>query len=155
MRAVAALAALVVLGAAAPPPSLHAGSLTISHAVMRAVPAGVPNTAGYLTIANGGSKADLLLSAACSCARNITLHATVMHMGMSTMTMPGEIAIPAHGVATLSPGAYHLMIEGLKAAPRDGSTQVLTLRFQHAGTVVVPFAVSARVPMAPAMDMHH
>ena len=154
-RAIAILAMAVMssgaAGAAAP---VRAHDLTITGAVMRATPPGVPTTAGYLVIANAGAKADKLVSASCSCAGMVVMHATILHMGMATMTAPGEIVIPARGEARLTAGGYHLMIMGLRTPPKDGSIQKMTLRFERAGSVVVPFAVSARIAAEPAMAMH-
>ncbi len=149
MRALAVMAAVMVAGSASAAPAVHAHDLTLTGAVMRATPAGVSTTGGYLTIANAGAKPDKLVSVSCACASMVMLHATVMHMGVTVMSDPGFIAIPAHGQAQLTPGGYHLMLMGLKAAPKDGSTQNMTLRFEHAGTVVVPFAVNARIPVVP------
>ncbi len=118
---------------------------------MRATPAGVSTTGGYLSIANAGAKPDKLLSVSCACASMVMLHATVTHMGVTVMSDPGYIVIPAHGRAQLTPGGYHLMLMGLRAPPKDGSTQDMTLRFEHAGKVVVPFAVNARIQAEPQM----
>ena len=150
-----AMMAVAGPGAAWAAGGVHAHDLTITGAVMRATPPGVSTTAGYLVIANAGAKADKLKSVSCSCAGMVMLHATIMHMGMATMTTPGEIVIPAHGEARLAPGGYHLMIMGLKAPPKDGTTQPVTLRFEHAGTVVVPFAVNARIAAEPVRTMHN
>ena len=155
MTAIAILATMAVAGAAQAAGPTRAHDLTITGAVMRATPPGVSTTAGYLVIANAGPKADTLKSVSCACAGMVMLHATIMHMGMAVMTSPGEIVIPAHGEARLTAGGYHLMVMGLKAPPKDGSTQAMTLKFERAGTVVVPFAVSARIPVEPAMAMHH
>ena len=151
MKPLLALAAVMAAGNASAAPAVHAHDLTLTGAVMRATPAGISTTGGYLTVANAGAKPDKLVSVSCACASMVMLHATVMHMGRAVMTDPGYIAIPAHGQAQLTPGGYHLMLMGLKAPPRDGATQDMTLRFEHAGTVVVPFAVSARIPVEPPM----
>ena len=150
MRALLAMGMIAIAGSASAAPAVHAHDLTLTGAVMRATPPGVSTTGGYLTIANAGAKSDRLVSVSCTCASMVMLHATVMHMGMATMTDPGFIAIPAHGQAQLTPGGYHLMLMGLKAPPKDGSTQAMTLRFEHAGAVVVPFAVNARIQAEPA-----
>ena len=153
MKVLAIMAMMAAAGAGAAGRPVHLHDISISGAVMRATPPGVPNTAGYLTIANAGSKPDRLVSASCACAGMVMLHATVMHMGAATMTDPGSVVVPPHGVAKLTPGGYHLMIMALKAPPKEGSTQAVTLRFARAGTVVVPFAVSARIQPEPAMAM--
>ncbi len=66
------------------------------------------------------------------------------------MMMPaGQVTVPAHGSLSFAPGGYHLMIMGAKGLA-DGSTATVTLKFQRAGTVVVPFRVQAKIATARA-----
>ncbi len=145
-----ALAAAVAGPAAAQAPG---GALTVGDAVMRAVPAGMANTAAYLTIVNGGSKPDRLLTASCDCARSVEVHVSHVMNGMAMMMPSGPVAIPAGGKVSFSPGARHLMVTGLKAPLRDGAVQQMTLTFQNAGAVKVSFAVKARIESSPAPAM--
>ena len=124
---------------------IKAGDLTIKNPVIRAVPPGVPNSAGYLTIANAGAKADKLISVTCACARSVEMHLSHVMDGTAMMMPAGLVEAPAGGQVSFSPGGYHLMILGLKAPLVDGATQPLTLKFQRAGTVSVPFQVKARI----------
>ena len=113
---IAALAAAALAGsAAAETPA--GGGLTIKDAVVRATPAGVPNTAAYLTIVNGGAKPDKLLSAVCDCARSVEIHISHVMNGMAMMMPSGPVDIPAGGQASFAPGGRHLMVMGLKAPP--------------------------------------
>ena len=147
MKSLAVL--LLVLAAAAPAAAeVRAGDLTIKGAVIRAVAPGVANTAGYLTIANSGAKADKLVSASCSCAKSVEVHLSHVMNGMAMMMPPGPVEIPAKGQVSFSPGGYHLMVTGLKAPLVDGGVQTLTLKFEHAGTVSAPFQVSAKITSA-------
>ena len=135
-----------------------AGDLTISDAVVRAMAPGVANTAAYLTVANGGSKPDRLLSASCVCARSMEIHISHVMNGMAMMMPSGPVAIPAGGEARFAPGGQHLMILGLKAPLRDGAVQEIDLKFEHAGVVKASFEVKSRIEAAPppmSMPMAH
>jgi copper(I)-binding protein len=142
-RVVVPVLMLALAGAA----SAHAwpGDLTIKDPVMRAVAPGVANTAGYLTIVNAGAKPDRLLSVSCACANSVEVHQSQVMNGMAMMMASGPVAIPAHGQLSFSPGGYHLMVTGLKTPLKDGGSEAVTLRFEHAGTVTVDFAVRARI----------
>jgi copper(I)-binding protein len=138
--------ALLALAVAAPAVAeVKAGDLTVQDAAMRAVAPGVANTAGYLTILNGGSKPDQLLSASCTCAKSVEVHLSHVMNGMAMMMPAGPVEIPAGGKISFAPGGYHLMVMGLKAPLKDGGSQELTLKFEHAGALTVPFAVKAKI----------
>ena len=137
------LAALTVASPVAA--QVKAGDLTVRDAVIRAVAPGVPNTAGYLVIANAGAKPDKLVSAACTCARSVEVHLSHVMNGTAMMMPAGSVDIPAGRTVSFAPGGYHLMVTGLKAPLKDGGSQELTLKFEHAGTLVVPFAVKAKI----------
>jgi periplasmic copper chaperone A len=138
--------ALLALGAASSAGAqVKAGDLTISGAQVRAVAPGVANTAGYLVIANGGARADKLVSASCACARSVDIHLSHVMNGLAMMMPAGPVEIPARGQLAFAPGGYHLMVTGLKSPLKDGGSQAITLKFEHAGAVTVPFEVKAKV----------
>ncbi len=136
---------LALLAAAPSIAQVKAGELTIKDPVMRAVAPGVANTAGYLTVANAGAKPDKLLSAACACARSVEIHLSHVMDGTAMMMPSSPVEVPAGGQVSFAPGGYHLMVVGLKAPLSDGGVQTLTLKFQHGGTVMVPFQVRAKI----------
>lgn len=141
-----AVLALLVLAAASPAAAqVKAGDLTIKDAVMRAVATGVPNTAGYLTIVNAGSRSDRLLSVSCACARSVELHLSHVMDGTAMMMPAGPVELPAGRTVSFAPGGYHLMVMGLKTPLVDGGSQEFTLKFEHAGEVKAPFAVKAKI----------
>ncbi len=150
MRLLLSALALAALAVGASAQDIRAGDLAIRAPMIRAVPAGVPNSAGYMTIANGGGRADLLVSASCTCARSVEVHQSHVMNGAAMMMAVPPLNIPAGGQITFAPGGYHLMISGLKTALVDGSVQPLTLKFQHAGAVVTPFQVRSRIPSLSA-----
>jgi copper(I)-binding protein len=130
---------------AAGPAAADAAGLTIKDPVMRAVAPGVPNTAGYLTIVNAGPRPDRLLSASCACAKSVAVHLSHVMNGSAMMMDAGPLQIPAHGQVAFAPGGYHLMVTGLKVPLKDGESQTVTLKFEHAGTVTADFAVRAKI----------
>jgi periplasmic copper chaperone A len=137
---------LLTAAAAAPATAqVKAGALTLEEPVMRAVAGGGANTAGYLTIVNSGTAPDKLVSASCTCARSVQVHESHVMNGTAMMMAVGPLEIPAGGKVSFSPGGYHLMVMGLKAGLADGATQELTLKFQHAGEIKVPFQVRSRI----------
>jgi copper(I)-binding protein len=143
------LALALALAAPAAAQDVKAGALTLSGLVVRAVPAGVPNTAGYLTIENAGDRPDRLLSASCACARKVEAHLSHVMDGQAMM-MPSEaVDIPAHGKVVFAPGGRHLMVVGLKGVLKDGASQPMQLKFEHAGTVTASFEVKSRIEAAP------
>ncbi len=140
-------AVLVALALAAPAAAaeLKAGELTFTGMQIRTVPAGVPNTAGYLVIANSGARPDKLLSATCACARKVELHLSHQMSGVAMMMPEAAVEIPARGKVVLAPSGLHLMVVGLKAPLDEGADQPIELKFAHAGTVTVPFQVRTRI----------
>jgi copper(I)-binding protein len=152
LLAVALLAAApaALLAGPAVAQETHAGDLMIKDAVVRAMPPGVPNTSGYLTIVNAGAKPDALVSASCDCARSVEPHLSHVMDGQAMMMPTGPVTVPAKGQVSFSPGGYHLMVMGLKTPLKDGSVQEMTLKFRHAGSVKVPFRVATRIETPPA-----
>ena len=147
MNPLATAAALAALLAAAPAAAheVKAGDLTLSGLAIRASLGASPNPAGYLTIANAGSRPDRLLSVTCACARKVEVHSSGMAGRMATMTATGPVTIPARGSVSFAPGGLHLMVMGLNARLDDGGMQEMVLRFERAGAVKAGFHVKARI----------
>jgi copper(I)-binding protein len=141
----------------APPALAHevkAGDLTLSGLAVRASLGASPNTAGYLTIANAGSKPDRLLSVSCACARKVEMHASEMSGGMATMKATGPVTVPAKGSVSFAPGGLHLMVMGLNTRLNDGAMQEMVLRFERAGAVKAGFHVKAKIDQGMAGMKH-
>ena len=139
----AALAALFLLAAA--PALAHdvkAGDITVIHPWARAS-SGMARSGGvFMTIANDGSRAERLTAAHADIAAKTMLHKTVMDGNvMKMMPVKDGIVIPGEDSVELKPGSYHIMLMGLKAALKEGSTFPLTLTFEHAGSVTVEVKV--------------
>jgi len=148
MRIAAAVLLSMALAAPAAAHEVKAGDLTLSGLEMRASLGANPNTAAYVVVSNKGARADRLMSVSCACAAKVQVHATETAGGVSRMKPAGPIIIPAGGRAVFAPGAYHLMVTGLKTKLVDGGMQEMVLRFERAGAVKAGFHVKARIGAA-------
>jgi periplasmic copper chaperone A len=144
MIVAAALSFGLVCVAQAPRVQAHEvkkGDLTLSGLQLRATPAGLPTSAAYLTIENHGKSADKLVDISCACADQAMMHRSETKNGVSSMSMVGEVTIPAGGKVEFKPDGLHVMLVGLKGPLKAGGMQEMTLRFQKAGTVKAGFHV--------------
>jgi copper(I)-binding protein len=131
-----------LLAAPAGAEEIRAGNLVISQAWSRATPGGSQVAGGYLTIANRGSVAERLLSAAASIARKVEIHDMALQNGIMTMRpMQDGLMIDPGKTAIFAPGGRHLMFVGLAAPFSEGERVAVLLDFELAGRVAVPFAV--------------
>jgi periplasmic copper chaperone A len=109
------------------------GSLMISDAWAR----GTPRSGGaFLTIHNMGA-ADELIDVRADLAKKVQLHRTVSEGGIMKMKHVSGVPVPDHGMATLKPGSYHVMMMGLNKPMKPGQSFPLTLVFKHAGEVTI------------------
>jgi len=140
--AIAAIAAgsAGVAGAQMPGGTAAKANISISKAMVRMVPPGTANTAGYMTIRSKRT-ADTLLRASVppSFAMMTELHRSMMDpaTGQMTMVKQKNISIPRNGVRQLRMGGYHLMLMMLKKNLAPGVRVPITLTFRKAGTVRV------------------
>ena len=93
--------------------------------------------AAYLTIHNGGSAADKLLSVSSPAAATVEMHETTMTDGMMGMAPVAAIEVPAGGQAELAPGGFHIMLIDLTQELKAGDKIDLTLTFEQAGEIKV------------------
>jgi periplasmic copper chaperone A len=136
-------------------PAVHAdevtiGNLVITQAWSRATPGGAQVAGGYLTIENKGSLPDRLLSGSTDAASRIEIHEIAMDKGIMTMRpIEGGLFIEAGKALKFEPGGRHLMFIGLAAPFREGEQISVSLAFESAGKVTVPFAVQGIGAHAP------
>jgi copper(I)-binding protein len=91
---------------------------------------------GYFTVANRGSEADRLLSAASSAAESVGIHGIkVVGSDIRVLALPGGLAIPPDTTLELKPRGYHLQLTGLRQLPTVGAEVPVTLVFEKAGRV--------------------
>ena len=140
---IAALAAPLFIGAAmAQPTPIKAGPLQIEAPWLRATPGGAKVGAGYLRITNTGSEADRLTGASMPLSARGEVHEMTMQNGVMHMApVAGGVAIPPGKTVELKPGGFHLMFLDLKGALKQGQSLDVTLTFEKAGSVTVPFPV--------------
>ena len=136
-------------------PAVHAGEVTIGNLLItqawsRATPGGAPVAGGYLSIENKGSLPDRLLSGSTDAARKIEIHEMAIDKGIMTMRpIEGGLFIEAGKTVKFEPGGRHLMFIGLAAPFREGEQVSVSLAFETAGKVAVPFLVQGIGTRAP------
>lgn len=161
-RSVAGIAQALLLAAAfaAPWPAASAPSrqaqapsgvseLEIRDAWIRWLPSGLP-AAGYLTLVNHGAAPLELIAASSDAYREIGLHRSVTHDGMSHMEPVKAITVPAHSTLRFAAAGYHLMLLQPTHALAPGDHVALTLRFSGGAERTVSFEVRAPNGSAPA-----
>lgn len=91
----------------------------------------------YFQVKNNGDTADHLLSATVdpAVASSATLHTTVSRGNTSSMEALDGPEVPAHGELVFTPGANHVMLEGVQHELSPGQQVRVSLIFQTAGTV--------------------
>jgi copper(I)-binding protein len=140
------LAALLTMGAAAPPPLAVSGGWT--RPAMRGATA-----AGYLEIVNRGPRPDRLVGASSALAARVSLHESRMVGSVMTMRPVPNLIIPPRGRVALAPSGLHLMLEGLRRPLRIGERIPLTLQFAGAGAKRASLTVGAGPPAPPMAGM--
>lgn len=129
-----------------------AEDLSVTGGFSRATSGSAPGAA-YVTI-RGGDQPDRLVSISSPEADHVAVHTMVRDGEVMRMRELTALDIPAHGTVQLQPGGLHLMLEGLHAPLRQGSTVVLTLQFERAGAQQVSIPVQAPGAMAPGHSGH-
>lgn len=139
-------AALAAIASALPAAAqdYRAGDVAVGRPWTRAVAAGAPTAAGYMTLRNEGSAPDRLVSASTPMARAVELHEGAVADGITRMRpLPSGIEIPPGATVRLEPGGLHAMLTGPSGPFAQGTRVPLTLRFERAGEVTVELAVEA------------
>ncbi|MFI1916432.1 copper chaperone PCu(A)C [Nocardia sp. NPDC020380] len=93
-------------------------------------------SAAFGTLANAGNQPVTLVAAASPAAGRVEIHEVVADASGQKSMRPkaGGLTIPAHGAATLAPGADHLMFLELKQPLRAGAETPITLTFSDGST---------------------
>jgi copper(I)-binding protein len=155
--AIAACAALVCAAAAGH--SFNAGDIAIGHPFAAPSLAGTSNGAAYLaSIENKGGGPDRLVRASTPAAERVELHTMNLDpQGVMRMREIDAIALAPKAKIQMRPGSgMHLMLIGLKAPLKAGSSFPMTLQFERAGSVEVSVSVEApKAADAPAGHQKH
>jgi len=137
-----------VASAPGAPSSSAVSALEIRDAWIRWLPAGLP-AAGYVTLINHGDQPIKLIGARSEAYRDISLHHSMSHEGMSHMEAIGEITVPANSTLRFAAAGYHLMLMQPTHALTPGNHVELTLHFAAGIDRSVSFEVRAPNGSAP------
>lgn len=152
MKSVVLSAAIAVL--AVPLSANAAAQVEVLQPWSRPAAAGT-NGIGYMVLANHGRSADALVKVESPLAERVEMHSSAMTGGVMSMKAETRVAVPAGGQATFGPGAYHLMLIGLKKALKPGDQAPATLTFASGAKLKVAFAVSAGMGPPAMAAMRH
>lgn len=141
------LAASLMLAASAL--ASEAEHIHASQAWIRVLPGDLPAGA-YVTLENTGDQPASLRGAHTASYASAMLHQSSGEGGVSRMSMVDSLAIPAHGKAELSPGAYHLMLMKATTPVKPGDKVKVTLTFGDGSTLDADFI--ARPANATGVD---
>jgi copper(I)-binding protein len=132
-----------------------AGELKIGHPWARTTAPGQPSGAAYLKLQNKGSAADRFVGGSTPAADRVELHSMSMDGNVMKMRQVDAIDIAPGQTVELKPGAWHMMLIGLKAPLKAGDKVPLTLKFQKAGEVKVELKIEELAPGAAASAHQH
>jgi len=128
---------------------ITAGALTIQHPWARATATSAKTGALYLTVANTGAEADDLLGVSTDVAERCELHLSATSGDVMTMQMVDKVEVPAGGSAGFAPMGAHVMLMGLKAPLKKGTSFPAILHFEKAGDVTVEVTVQGIADLQP------
>ena len=145
--------ALIVLAVffLAAPPVWSKGEVSVKDPWVRQNPPGASVTAAYMVIENPGGVGDELLEVGCSCSVSSSLHVIEMREGSMAMKKVASIEIPAGKSVALSPGGYHVMLEGLSGDIKE--SVILELKFRSGARISVTAPVLD--PSEASRRSHH
>lgn len=98
------------------------------------------NLAAFMTIKNASAAGDRLLSVSVDFA-DASIHETRMDGDVMQMFEVTGIDIPAGNSVKLKSGGFHIMLMNPTEIPQIGETVNITLKFEKAGTLIVPAKV--------------
>ena len=144
----AAAAGLIFAGFAAQAQEYKLGDITIGHPWARPTAGTNMMGAAYLTLKNSGKEADTLKSVSSPDAEKAEIHEHIHDAG--------GVTVPPGGTISFEPGAYHLMLIGLKHNLEEGHGIPLKLSFAHAGDIDVEVKIEKKPEAGTgAMHEHH
>lgn len=130
------------------------GDIQVTTAWARATPPRPPVGGAYLTVTNAGSRSDVLVGAESDVAKTVELHTHMKEGEVMRMVALSSVEVRAGQTVTFAPGGLHVMLIGLKAPLKEGSSFPLTLDFANAGKLTVTVEVEkvgAAGPGSPGM----
>ncbi len=127
------------------------GEISVKDPWVRQNPPGASVTAAYMVIENPVAAGDELLEVSCSCSASSSLHVTEMREDSMAMKKVASIEIPAGKSVALSPGGYHVMLEGLSGDIKE--SVILELKFRSGARISVTAPVLD--PSEASRHSHH
>ena len=128
-------------------PAGVAGDLELENAFTRAMLPGQPVGGGFVTIRNGGSEDDVLVSISSPAAEVVELHEMAMEGEVMKMRkLEAGIPVPAGQTVELKPGGLHMMFMQVKEPFKEGDSVPVTLVFERAGSVDIVLPVQSSAP---------
>lgn len=147
---IAAAAATVALTTSA-----LAADITVSEPWARAS-AGMANAGAAFMAINNAGDADTLIAAEGDVSKRIELHTHTMVDGVMKMReVEGGIPVPTNGTQMLQPGGYHVMLMGLNAPLKEGTSFPLTLKFKSGQEVQIDVNVMSPSAMGGMQHGQH
>lgn len=115
--------------------------MNITDAYIRALPAGISNTAAFMQIKNNSSTAITLNKLSSSFADKIEVHESILDNGHIKMREITHLTWQANETIHFTPGAYHIMFIGLNQTLTEGQKVDLNICFgdfcQHSELTVI------------------
>jgi len=90
-------------------------------------------------------KAATLVGASTSVADETEVHEMKMEDGVMKMRAAPRVVLPAGKTVVFNPGAYHIMLMGLKRQLKPGDSVPLTLKIENANKKIQRVTVKAEV----------
>lgn len=119
-----------------------AADMEINNATIRQAPKNSKITSAYVNIINHTKQNDKLIKVKSDIFPIIELHATqINENAVATMKRKNNIPIHTHQETQLKPAGNHIMIRGIQQQLKIGEIHTLTLVFENAGEIKVPFTV--------------
>ncbi|WP_160052653.1 copper chaperone PCu(A)C [Shewanella litoralis] len=124
---------------------------------VRAMPASVPNTAAYFTLANHTANAVTLVAVNTPAAKEAQLHTIIEENGMVKMRQVDGFLIPSHGTLTLQSTGDHVMLLSLTAPLVVDNKVPLELIFEDGQQLMIelPVLKQAATQEGEQVDHHH
>lgn len=120
------------------------GNIVVERPWSRPTPPGTPMGVGYLVIRNHSDRNVTLISASTPRANHVSIHETLMKDGVMRMQpLKNGLAILAGETVELKPMSYHLMLEKLTEALKEGENIPLILEFEGAEAIEIELSVQS------------
>ncbi|MGE5518080.1 MAG: copper chaperone PCu(A)C [Bacteroidota bacterium] len=131
------------------------GAIEIKDAWARATPARAPVGGAFITIVNTGAATDNLVGASAEVSKTAELHTHLVQGDVMRMVAVESIEVAPGKPVAMGPGGLHIMLMGLNAPLKEGTSFPLELTFAQAGKVTVTVDVKPVGAMGPGNAMMH